>query len=103
MARERGSRFENWLNGERALAQRAIAGAIGLGALAALLVITQGWLLASTLASAILHRTPLAQVLPQLWPLVPIIAGRYAAATLAEQVAMRGAVAIKVDLRGRLV
>lgn len=103
MAGKRGSKFEHWLKAERALAQRAIAGAIGLGTLAALLVIAQAWLLARTLASAVLHRTPLAQILPQLWPLVPIVAGRFAVATLAEQMGMRGAVAIKEDLRGRLV
>ncbi|HSQ82190.1 MAG TPA: thiol reductant ABC exporter subunit CydD [Casimicrobiaceae bacterium] len=103
MSGRRRSKFENWLDAERALAQRAIAGAVGLGALAALLLVAQAWLLAWTLAGAVLQRTPLHQVLTQLWPLVPIVAGRFAVAALTEQTGMRGAVAIKEGLRDRLV
>ncbi len=102
MARRGSNRSETWLVAERALAQRAVAGAIGLGTLAALLLIAQAWLLARTLAAAVLHKTPLAQLLPSLWPLVPILAARFAVAAAAEQVGMRGAVAIKEDLRGRI-
>ena len=102
MSRRGSNRSETWLAAERALAQRAVAGAIGLGTLAALLLIAQAWLLARTLAAAVLHETPLAQLLPSLWPLVPILAARFAVAAATEQVGVRGAVAIKEDLRGRI-
>ena len=102
MSRKGSSRSGNWLAVEGALARPAIAGAIGLGTLAALLLIAQAWLLARTLAAAVLHRVPLAEVLPQLWPLVPILAARFAVSTLTEQVGIRGAIAIKEDLRSRM-
>jgi ATP-binding cassette subfamily C protein CydD len=102
MARKGSSRSGNWLAAEQSLARPAIVGAVGLGTLAALLLIAQAWLLARALSAAVLHRTPLAQVLPQLWPLVPILAARFAAASVTEQVGTRGAVAIKEDLRGRM-
>lgn len=102
MSRKGSSRSGNWLAVEGALARPAIAGAIGLGTLAALLLTAQAWLLARTLAAAVLSRTPLAGILPQLWPLVPILAARFAVSTLAEQVGIRGAIAIKEDLRSRM-
>ena len=103
MAGARAGTVEHWLEGERAIARRAILGTIGLGTLAALLAIAQAWLLADALAAAVLHRVPLASILPQLWPVVAIVAGRFTVAALAEPTSMRGAVAVKEGLRDRLV
>jgi ATP-binding cassette subfamily C protein CydD len=102
MARSDGGDLEGWLGAECRLARRAVVSSVALGTLAALLAIAQAWLLSRALDAAVMHRAALSRILPPLWPLALIMPARFAVAALTEVAGLRGAVAVKQDLRGRV-
>jgi ATP-binding cassette subfamily C protein CydD len=94
---------QKWLRRQSRLARHSILLAAGLGVLGGVVLIPQAWLLAYAVNAVVLEHAQLAQILPWLWPLPAIFAARFAITYASARIAMRAAIVVKQDVRGRLV
>jgi len=94
---------EKWLRGQSRCVRRPLSAAVALGVLGGWLLIAQVWLLAHAVNAAVMQHAELAAILPWLLALPIIFALRFAVTRASEQVAMRAAILVKEDVRGRLV
>jgi ATP-binding cassette subfamily C protein CydCD len=76
---------------------------VGLGVLAALLIVAQAWLLADVVAGAFVHGRSLAQLQTQLVWLLAVVVARAMVAWAAELAAARASAQAKSQLRGALL
>lgn len=95
---------ERWL---RARANAADGGAVRramvLGALAAVLVVPQAWLLAAGIAPVVMAGAPLSSALPWLLPVLPLLLLRFALGHAADRTAIAAAARVKAEVRADLL
>jgi len=95
---------ERWLRGRADAAPGgAVRRAMVLGALAAVLVVPQAWLLAAGIAPVVMDGAPLASALPWLLPVLPLLLLRFALGHAADRTAIAAAARVKAELRADLL
>jgi len=99
-----GRATERWLRGRASSAAgRAVRTASVLGALAAVLVVPQAWLLARAIAPVVMESAPLATAVPWLLAVLPLLALRAVLVHAADRSAIAAASAVKAEVRGDLL
>ena len=99
-----GREIERWLRGRAtATAGRAVNTASVLGALAAVLVVPQAWLLARAIAPVVMDGTPLASAVPWLVPVLPLLLLRAVLSHAADRSAIAAASTVKAEVRDDLL
>ncbi|MBN9264346.1 MAG: UTRA domain-containing protein [Hyphomicrobium sp.] len=99
-----GRAEERWLRGRSfADAGRPVRTAMLLGALAAVLVVPQAWLLARGIAPVVMDGAPLADAVPWLLPVLPLLVLRAILGHIADRSAIAAASAVKTAVRGDLL
>ncbi len=99
-----GRAEERWLRGRSfADAGRPVRTAMLLGALAAVLVVPQAWLLARGIAPVVMDGAPLADAVPWLLPVLPLLVLRAILGHIADRSAIAAASAVKTAVHGDLL
>jgi len=95
---------ERWLRGQaHAAAGGDVRRAAALGALAAVLVVPQAWLLAHAVTPVVMDGAALSAALPWLLPVLPVLALRVVLAASADRRALAAAERLKTQVRDDLV
>lgn len=92
-----------WLKAARIHGSHALRAAVALGTGNGVLLIVQAWLLARVVAAVVFGHQSLSAVMPLLWGLLAVFAGRAVLAALAEWAGFRAAAGVKLALRDRLM
>ena len=99
-----GRATERWLRDQSsATAGRKVRTASVLGALAAVLVVPQAWLLARAIAPVVMDGAPLATAVPWLLPVLPLLVLRAILVHAADRSAIAAASEVKTEVRRDLL
>ena len=91
-----------FLKSEKKHCGRLLSWSILLGLLAGLLIVAQAWLLATVINAVVINGQSLDRVMPYLWSMLPVLAGRSVLVYFSQQTAFSAAVMIKNSIRLRI-
>jgi ATP-binding cassette subfamily C protein CydD len=102
MPRATGKALDAWLRGLAGRVRIPLAAAVGVGAAGGLLLVAQAWLLALVINAVVIDKRGLHLVLPWLWSLLIVFAGRAIVTALTDIIAFEAVARVKLDIRRQL-